>query len=185
MDISRPYQPEKLIPLLPWPGFDPSFSGHNDRQAIISEWTRLRLKPLSHRGWQRYFHWNGWTLNRDRTVNHSTCVVCFRKWYVWLISWLLQLCMYTLYVTVMRVVTWLKHFMIWGQSAIWLTQRKLVKRRILAWLVPSVIPYAWRPELPYHVWSSSIVSTQHHAYPFLLIRHVHVQTSGIPYVTRY
>ena len=24
---------------------------HNDRQAIISEWTRLRLRPLSHRGW--------------------------------------------------------------------------------------------------------------------------------------
>ena len=40
MDISsrRPCQPEKLIPLLPWPGFDPSFSGHNDRRAIISEW---------------------------------------------------------------------------------------------------------------------------------------------------
>ena len=36
---------------LPWPGFDPSFSGHNDRRAITSEWTRLRLKPLSHRGW--------------------------------------------------------------------------------------------------------------------------------------
>ena len=51
MDISRPCQPEKLIPLLPWPGFDPSFSGHNDRPAITSEWTRLRLKPLSHRGW--------------------------------------------------------------------------------------------------------------------------------------
>ena len=51
MDISRPCQPEKLIPLLPWPGFDPSFSGHNDRRAITSEWTRLRLKPLSHRGW--------------------------------------------------------------------------------------------------------------------------------------
>ena len=46
-----PCQPEKLIPLLPWPGFDPSFSGHNDRRAITSEWTRLRLKPLSHRGW--------------------------------------------------------------------------------------------------------------------------------------
>ena len=51
-DISRPCQPEKLIPLLPWPGFDPSFSGHNDRRAIISEWTWLRLRPLSHRGWQ-------------------------------------------------------------------------------------------------------------------------------------
>ena len=51
MDISRPCQPEKLIPLLPWPGFDPSFSGHNDRRAIISEWTWLRLRPLSHRGW--------------------------------------------------------------------------------------------------------------------------------------
>ena len=50
MDISRPCQPEKLIPLLPWPGFDPSFSGHNDRRAITSEWTRLRLKLLSHRG---------------------------------------------------------------------------------------------------------------------------------------
>ena len=50
MDISRPCQPEKLIPLLPWPGFDPSFSGHTDRRAIISEWTRLRLRPLSHRG---------------------------------------------------------------------------------------------------------------------------------------
>ena len=36
MDISRPYQPEKLIPLLPWPGFDPSFSGHNDRRAITA-----------------------------------------------------------------------------------------------------------------------------------------------------
>ena len=47
----RPCQPEKLIPLLPWPGFDPSFSGHNDRRAIISEWTRLRLRPLSHQGW--------------------------------------------------------------------------------------------------------------------------------------
>ena len=32
--------------LLPWPGFDPSFSGHNDRRAIISEWTGLRLRPL-------------------------------------------------------------------------------------------------------------------------------------------
>ena len=51
MDISRPCQPEKLIPLLPWPGFDPSFSGHNDRRAIISEWTWLRLRTLSHRGW--------------------------------------------------------------------------------------------------------------------------------------
>ena len=51
MDISRPCQPEKLIPLVPWPGFDPSFSGHNDRRAIISEWTRLRIRPLSHRGW--------------------------------------------------------------------------------------------------------------------------------------
>ena len=51
MDISRPCQPEKLNrPLLPWPGFDPSFSGHNDRRAIISEWTWLRLRPLSHRG---------------------------------------------------------------------------------------------------------------------------------------
>ena len=36
MDISRPCQPEKLIPLLPWPGFDPSFSGHNDRRAITA-----------------------------------------------------------------------------------------------------------------------------------------------------
>ena len=52
MDISRQCQPEKLIPLLPWPGFDPSFSGHNDRRAIISKWTWLRLRPLSHRGWQ-------------------------------------------------------------------------------------------------------------------------------------
>ena len=43
MDISRPCQPDKLIPLLPWPGFDPSFSGHNDRRAIIREWTWLRL----------------------------------------------------------------------------------------------------------------------------------------------
>ena len=40
-----------LTALQPWPGFDPSFSGHSDRRAIISEWTRLRLKPLSHRGW--------------------------------------------------------------------------------------------------------------------------------------
>ena len=48
-DILRPCQPEKLMP---WPGFDRSFLGHNDRRAIISEWTRLRLKPLSHRGWQ-------------------------------------------------------------------------------------------------------------------------------------
>ena len=55
MDISRPCQPDKLIPLLPWPGFDPRFSGHNDRRAIISECTRLRLKPLSHRGW--LFHY--------------------------------------------------------------------------------------------------------------------------------
>ena len=31
--------------------FDPSFSGHNDRRAIISEWTRLRFRSLSHRGW--------------------------------------------------------------------------------------------------------------------------------------
>ena len=36
MDISRPCQPEKLIPLLPRPGFDPSFSGHNDRRAITA-----------------------------------------------------------------------------------------------------------------------------------------------------
>ena len=49
MDISRPCQPEKLIPLLPWPGFDPSFSRHNDRRAINSEWTWLRLRSLSHR----------------------------------------------------------------------------------------------------------------------------------------
>ena len=55
MDISRPCQPEKLIPLLPWPGFDPSFSGHNDRRGIISEWARLRVRPLSHRGWQCFF----------------------------------------------------------------------------------------------------------------------------------
>ena len=27
---------EKLIPLLPWPGFDLSFSGHNDRRAITA-----------------------------------------------------------------------------------------------------------------------------------------------------
>ena len=59
MDISRPCQPEKLIPSLPWPGFDPSFSGHNDRRAITSEWTRLRLKPLSHRGWLT-FVWSTW-----------------------------------------------------------------------------------------------------------------------------
>ena len=38
--------------VLPWPWFDPSFSGHNDRRAIISEWTRLRFRPLSHRGWR-------------------------------------------------------------------------------------------------------------------------------------
>ena len=31
MDISRPCKPEKLIPLLPWPGFDHSSS---DRSAI-------------------------------------------------------------------------------------------------------------------------------------------------------
>ena len=49
MDISRPCQPEKLIPLLPWPGFDPSFSGHNDRRAIISEWTWLRYVLLGKR----------------------------------------------------------------------------------------------------------------------------------------
>ena len=55
-DISRPCQPEKLIPLLPWPGFDPSFSGHNDQRTITSEWTWLRLKPLSHRGWHT---WHG------------------------------------------------------------------------------------------------------------------------------
>ena len=36
MDISRPCQPEKLIPLLFWPGFDPSFSGHNDEQSSAS-----------------------------------------------------------------------------------------------------------------------------------------------------
>ena len=35
-DISRPSQPKKLIPLLPGPGFDPSFSGHNDRRAITA-----------------------------------------------------------------------------------------------------------------------------------------------------
>ena len=35
-DISRPCQPEKLIPLLPGPGFDPSFSGHNDEQSSAS-----------------------------------------------------------------------------------------------------------------------------------------------------
>ena len=29
-DILRQCQPDNLIPLLPWPGFDPSFSGHND-----------------------------------------------------------------------------------------------------------------------------------------------------------
>ena len=56
MDISRPCQPEKLIPLLPWPGFDPSFSGHNDRRAIISEWTWLRLIP---EGKQKTYKSNG------------------------------------------------------------------------------------------------------------------------------
>ena len=35
-DVSRPCQPKKLIPLLPWPGFDPSFSGHNDEQSSAS-----------------------------------------------------------------------------------------------------------------------------------------------------
>ena len=35
-DISRQCQPEKLIPLLCWPGFDPSFSGHNDEQSSAS-----------------------------------------------------------------------------------------------------------------------------------------------------
>ena len=43
----------EISPFTPWPGFDPSFSGHNDRRAIISEWTRLRLRPLSHRGWHQ------------------------------------------------------------------------------------------------------------------------------------
>ena len=66
MDISRPCQPEKLIPLLPWPGFDPSFSGHNDRRAIISEWTRLRLRLLSHRGWQEDFR-------VDSQATHMNC----------------------------------------------------------------------------------------------------------------
>ena len=35
-DISRPCQSEKLNPLPPWPGFDPSFSGHNDEQSSAS-----------------------------------------------------------------------------------------------------------------------------------------------------
>ena len=38
-------------PFTAGPGFDPSFSGHNDRRATISEWTRLPLRPLSHRDW--------------------------------------------------------------------------------------------------------------------------------------
>ena len=35
-DISRPCQLQKLIPLLPGLGFDPSFSGHNDEQSSAS-----------------------------------------------------------------------------------------------------------------------------------------------------
>ena len=47
-DISRPCQPEKLIPSLPWPGFDPSFSGHNDRQAITAMFVCWSLTSLCH-----------------------------------------------------------------------------------------------------------------------------------------
>ena len=35
-DSWKPCQPEKLIPFLPWPGFDPSFSGHNDELSSAS-----------------------------------------------------------------------------------------------------------------------------------------------------
>ena len=68
MDISRPCKLEKLIPLLPWTGFDPSFSGHNNRRAIISKWIWLRIRPLSHRGWLQGYgdmhHWVKYCVNR-------------------------------------------------------------------------------------------------------------------------
>ena len=52
-DISRQCQPEKLIPLLPWPGFDPSFSGHNDEQSSATTPQTAQPSGLSHRaGWQ-------------------------------------------------------------------------------------------------------------------------------------
>ena len=76
MDISRPCQPEKLIPLLPWPGFDPSFAGHNDRRAITSEWTRLRLKPLSHQGWLSHYGYIlccEYIITHDAFINYRRC----------------------------------------------------------------------------------------------------------------
>ena len=79
MDISRPCQPEKLIPLLPWPGFDPSFSGHNDRRAIISEWTWLRLRPLSHRGWRNFQEWKFYLIFH-RYQKHYLVFLYFPKW---------------------------------------------------------------------------------------------------------
>ena len=78
MDISRPCQPEKLIRLLPWPGFDPSFSGHNDRRAITSEWTRLRLKPLSHRGWHKIQRYQGHRYVSKCKPHHSGDI-CTRR----------------------------------------------------------------------------------------------------------
>ena len=46
MDISRPCQLEKLIPLLPGPGYDPSFSGHNDRPIGAGFWRSNEVEKL-------------------------------------------------------------------------------------------------------------------------------------------
>ena len=70
MDISRPCQREKLIPLLPWRGFD--------RRAIISEWTRLCLRPLSHRGANICVIAAIYLSDQNVTWWHYTSV-CFRR----------------------------------------------------------------------------------------------------------
>ena len=82
---------EKLIPLLPGPGFDPSFSGHNDRRAIISKWTRLLLRPLSHRGWL-LLHTTDYHRQSLEFVQHSETVLPAEQ-YPWhdALSWILML----------------------------------------------------------------------------------------------
>ena len=65
----------QLIPLLP------SFSGHNDRRAIISEWTRLRLRLISHRGWQcgegKYTITSSFLEESGTVLNHANCWTIF------------------------------------------------------------------------------------------------------------
>ena len=77
-DISRPCQPDKLIPLLPWPGFDPSFSGHNDRRAITASGHDYALDH-SDRGWQQLVYLACWLYNCAGSVSrlymHGYCII--------------------------------------------------------------------------------------------------------------